>query len=136
MRILHVWDQAGVACVLAKYQRLEGHTSSVIRVSDYDRYGINSFYDDYIIFSSSQHFLERTLKEAENADIIHVHSRSDLVINIRQKFDRSKKIILHFHGTDIRGLKKRKVTNELAQNEISSNLSNFVSKSKVLAKDV
>jgi hypothetical protein len=49
MRILHIWDQAGVACIIAKYQQLEGHNSEVIRISGYDPYGINNFYK--IIYS-------------------------------------------------------------------------------------
>lgn len=31
MKILHVWDQAGVASILAKYQKKLGHDSEVIR---------------------------------------------------------------------------------------------------------
>jgi hypothetical protein len=103
MRILHVWDQAGVACILAKYQRRQGYSSSVLRVKGQDRYGINKFYSDLIIFSSEQDFIQRSLREADSAQLIHVHSRIDVIAPLRERYGNSKKIILHYHGTDIRG---------------------------------
>ena len=104
MRILHVWDQAGVACILAKYQRRQGYSSSVLRVKDQDKYGINKFYSDLRIFSSEQDFIQWSLREADSAQLIHVHSRIDVIAPLRERYGRSKKIILHYHGTDIRGL--------------------------------
>jgi glycosyltransferase involved in cell wall biosynthesis len=103
MRILHVWDQAGVACILAKYQRRQGYSSSVLRVNDRDKYGINKFYSDLIIFCSEQDFIQRSLREADSAELIHVHSRIDVIAPLREKYGKSKKIFLHYHGTDIRG---------------------------------
>ena len=103
MRILHVWDQAGVACILAKYQRRQGYSSSVLRVKGQDKYGINKFYSDLIIFCSEQDFIQRSLREADSAQLIHVHSRIDVIEPLRERYGRSKKIILHYHGTDIRG---------------------------------
>lgn len=41
MRILHVWNQAGVASIIAKYQILRGDDSRVIKISSADKYGIN-----------------------------------------------------------------------------------------------
>src|ERR687896_2535954 len=103
MRILHVWDQAGVACILAKYQRRQGYSSSVLRVNDQDKYGINKFYSDLITSCSEQDFIQRSLREADSAQLIHVHSRIDVIAPLREKYGKSKKIILHYHGTDIRG---------------------------------
>lgn len=103
MRILHVWDQAGVACILAKYQRRQGYSSSVLRVKGQDKYGINKFYSDLIIFCSEQEFIQRSLREADSAQLIHVHSRIDVIAPLRERYGKSKKIILHYHGTDIRG---------------------------------
>jgi hypothetical protein len=50
MRIIHTWDQAGVAYILDKYQRLLGHETAVIRAIDHDKYGIDAFYKKYVIF--------------------------------------------------------------------------------------
>lgn len=109
MRILHIWDQAGVAFILAKYQRLKGHDSKAIMVREYDKYGIGKFYNPYIIDATLVDFDQKSVDEAHNADILHIHSRSDLVFKMRRKYGTSKKIILQYHGTDIRGIKKQKL---------------------------
>ena len=109
MRILHVWDQAGVAFVLAKYQRLQGHNSKAIMVREYDKYGIGKFYNHYTIDATLEDFVQKSMDEAHSADILHVHSRSDMVFKFREEFGNSKRIILQYHGTDIRGIKKQKL---------------------------
>jgi hypothetical protein len=109
MRILHVWDQAGVAFVLAKYQSLQGQDSKAIMVREYDKYGIGRFYNEYVIDVTLEEFVQRSLEEAHSADIVHIHSRSDMVVRLRNEFGNSKKIILQYHGTDIRGIKKQKL---------------------------
>jgi glycosyltransferase involved in cell wall biosynthesis len=109
MRILHVWDQAGVAFVLAKYQRLHGHVSRAIMVREYDKYGIGRFYNEYVIEATLEDFVEKSIFESRSADILHIHSRSDLVFKFREEFGNSKRIILQYHGTDIRGIKRQKL---------------------------
>lgn len=120
LNILHIWDQAGVACVLAKYQRrMQGCQSKVIITSNADKFGIYDFYsssnnnnnnddNDNIadVVASPQDFVGTCLKRAEKADVIHVHSRADMVPILRKRFGDSKVIVLHYHGTDIRGLRK------------------------------
>ena len=110
IRILHVFDQAGVAFVLAKFQQLQGHESKVITTRSSDKYGIKDFYSDQIInVKSENEFLRESLKYAKSADIIHVHSRIDALLFLRKELGNSKRIILHYHGTDIRGLKRIKL---------------------------
>ena len=109
MRILHVWDQAGVAFVLAKYQRLRGHDSKAIMVKEYDKYGIAAFYSNFVVQTTLENFVQKSIDEALYADILHVHGRSDMVLRFRNEFKNSKKIILHYHGTDLRGIRKQKL---------------------------
>ena len=111
MRILHIEDAAAVACILAKYQNLtEGCESKVLKLDKYDKFGFYKFYKDYVnIITSEELFFNSILEEAKKADIIHVHSKVELVPYLRNKFGKSKKIILHYHGTDIRGLKNQKL---------------------------
>ena len=110
MRILHVWDQAGVAYTLAKYQQqVQGHEAKVIMIGNYNKYGISEFYKQYILNAALEEFTEKCIEKAKSADILHIHSRIDILLKLRQKFGNSKKIILHYHGTDIRGLKKQKL---------------------------
>ena len=103
MKILHLHDQAGVSCVLAKYQNKLGNDAKVITVSD-DKYGIYEYYHDYVQLVRQDEFIEKSLQESKYYDIIHVHSSFGMVFYLRKKYGTSKKVILHYHGTDIRGL--------------------------------
>jgi glycosyltransferase involved in cell wall biosynthesis len=111
MRILHIEDAAAVACILAKYQnQTQGYKSKVVKLDKYDKFGFYRFYKDYVnIVTSEEQFFNFVLEEAKKADIIHVHSKVELVPYLRNKFGQSKKIVLHYHGTDIRGLNKQKL---------------------------
>jgi hypothetical protein len=103
MKILHLNDQAGVACVLAKYQNKLGNEAKVIKVSD-DKYGIYEYYNKYVQLVRQEEFMEKALEEAKNYEIIHIHSLFGLVFHLRKTYGTSKKLILHYHGTDIRGI--------------------------------
>jgi hypothetical protein len=107
---LHIHDQAGVSCILAKYQRMNGIESKVLSSNKIDKFGILKFYKDYVDVVEPADFVDYCISEAKNADIIHIHSWEELVVRIRKAFGNSKKIILHYHGTDIRGLKNKKRT--------------------------
>jgi hypothetical protein len=101
--VLHIWDQAGVAFILAKFQQINGNESKVIRVKNADKYGIDEFYKEYGLFVAPEELVNRSIEEARRADVIHIHSLPEMVINIRNTYKESKVIILHYHGTDIRG---------------------------------
>jgi len=62
--ILHIWDRAGVACALAKYQTLLGHESKVLIVGSIDKYGIYEFYRKYCIQIDRLDFVKTCLSEA------------------------------------------------------------------------
>lgn len=72
MNILHVWDQAGVACILSKFQRRIGHNVSIL-TTDYDRFKIFSFYDEPLLDLVGKKFIDFVLEEYSQYDIIHVH---------------------------------------------------------------
>jgi len=78
-------------------------------VREYDKYGIGKFYNQYVIDATLADFDQKSFDEAHSADILHIHSRSDMVFKFREEFGNSKKIILQYHGTDIRGIKKQKL---------------------------
>ena len=65
----------------------------------------------------------------KSADIIHIHSAEQLVIKIRKAYGNSKKIVLHYHGTDIRGLKNK-------NNPNSSTIQNTTTRTKSFAAKV
>jgi len=129
LKVLHIHDQAGVACILAKYQRMNNIQSKVLSSNTIDKYGILKFYKNYVDIINRANFIEYCLAEAKYADIIHIHSVEQLVIKIRKVFGNSKKIILHYHGTDIRGLKNK-------DNPNSSILQNTKTRTKSVAAKV
>lgn len=107
MRVIHVCDTAGVACILTKYQCLAGHDAKVMCSRNLtDRYGIYDFYKDFIELYSNEDFMGVLVKECMQADIVHVHSNIALLRKLRLSLGIEKKIILHYHGSDIRGIKK------------------------------
>ncbi len=129
LKVLHIHDQAGVACILAKYQRMNNIKSKVLSSNTIDKYGILKFYKDYVDLVDRYNFVESCLSEAKHADIIHIHSAEQLVVKIRKAYGNSKKIILHYHGTDIRGLKNK-------NNQNSFNIQNTITRTKSFAAKV
>ena len=99
--------KTGVACILAKYLRYNGIDSKVISPYRVDKFGIFKFYKDYIDIVEPVKFVDYCISEAKEADIVHIHTMEELVIKMRKTFGNSKKIILHYHGPDLRGLKNK-----------------------------
>jgi len=69
-KILHVWDQAGVACVLAKYQRRLGHDVKVIKRAGFDKFKIYSFHG------------EREFKTLLGFQFLKIAEKSSLIQNL------------------------------------------------------
>lgn len=124
MRILHIDDAAAVSCILAKYQQqIQGHNSKVIKYDVYDKFGFYRFYRDYVTIATSEdQFLKNIVEESKSADLIHIHTRSDVFLKLRNKFGESKKMVLHYHGTDIRGLKKQKLPHRSRLSDVAISL--------------
>ena len=130
LKVLHIHDQAGVACILAKYQRMNNIESKVLSSNTIDKYGILKFYKDYVDIIDRPNFIEYCLAQAKSADIIHIHSVEQLVIKIRKVFGNSKKIILHYHGTDLRGLKNKNNPNSSTIQNTKTRTKSFAAKVK------
>ena len=94
MKILHIWDVAGVAYVLAKYQRKDGHHVKVYMRKIFDLFEIGKFYDEPQITCGAFRFIINSIFMARHYDIIHVHSWKTVPL-IKILF--RKKIILHYH---------------------------------------
>jgi len=98
-RILHVWNTAGVASVIAKFtDRLFGTKSSVITRRAADRVGLTSYGAAY--GDGPAVFFARALLMARQADVVHVHSLDRIVPWLAALYPQ-KPTVMHYHGTDI-----------------------------------
>jgi glycosyltransferase involved in cell wall biosynthesis len=108
LRVLHIWNTAGVASVIAKYMdRILCTRSLVVHRRAFDRYGVTTYGE--LWDCDAKVFALRCLLLARKFDLIHVHSFDKLVPYLKLLYP-SKPIVLHYHGTDIRGkwLQKQK----------------------------
>jgi len=100
MKILHIWSCAGVSCRIAKYMDMRHDTQSdVIITEKWDKIGLNDYRTTRI--KSKPMFGLRGLAMAKNYDLIHVHYHSIFIPFL--KFLYEKPVIMHFHGSDVRG---------------------------------
>ncbi|MFQ5439833.1 MAG: hypothetical protein ACE5DL_00045 [Nitrosopumilaceae archaeon] len=117
MRILHIWDIGGDSYIVAKFQRLLGHTVDVIKTSGFNPYKLVEFYEgeEFTPKIWVGEFYLYSLIKSRNYDLIHVHALYKLVPILR-KFYPQKKIILHYHGSDCRVTppKKRKKAEQMS----------------------
>lgn len=104
-KILHVWNTAGVASVVAKFtDRRFGTSSTVITRSAADRVGLTTYGRTYS--DGAALFFARALTMARSADLVHVHSLDRIVPWLKRLY--GKPVVLHYHGTDIEGRWKEK----------------------------
>ncbi len=99
-RVLHIWNTAGVASVIAKFtDRQFGTNSTVITRKAVDRVGLTTLGKAYR--DGATVFFLRALLMARSADIVHVHSLDRIVPWLKRLY--SKPVVMHYHGTDIEG---------------------------------
>lgn len=108
MRVLHVWNIAGVGSILAKYQRKAGHRADVIMRKSHDTLGLTNCYNpEGVLDVSGAEFIRYALWKAADYDVIHIHSAVRLVPKLRLKYPKQK-IIYHVHGGEYNGTHERK----------------------------
>ncbi len=108
MKILHIWNTAGVGSIIAKYMdRIHDTNSWLVHRRDLDKYGLTTFGELWV--SGAKTFTLKCLIEARKYDIIHIHS-FDRIVPLLKLIYSKKLIVLHYHGSEIRDqwIKKRK----------------------------
>jgi len=100
MNILHIWDQAGVASVIAKWQCRIGHNAHVIKNIKHDKMKITSYYNG-ILVKNKYVFVFKSILLARKYDIIHLHDAWFMVNFIKMLFP-EKKMVMHYHGSLVR----------------------------------
>jgi len=102
MKILHVFDCAAVACIIAKEQRKMGHDASVMSYSANDPfYTLNYYGEDRPNYRNASLFGEAVFHRAVGYDVIHVHYQYHLVPLLKEQYP-NKTIVLHYHGGEVR----------------------------------
>jgi len=100
LRILHIWNTAGMASIIAKYMdRLFDTKSLVIHRAAFDPYGLTTYGE--LWSCGAKQFVIKSLLIARHFDIIHVYYLDKIVPYLRLLYPR-KPIILHYCGDDIR----------------------------------
>lgn len=100
MRILHIWNQAGVSSILAIHQRKLGHQAKVIQQRKHDPAKISKYYGDTIM-NNKISFLFKCITESFYHDIFHLHDAWFMVIPLRILHPK-RKIVMHYHGSLVR----------------------------------
>ena len=97
MRILHIWNTAGVPQTIAKYQRILGHDVKVITRRMFNLPGFEGS-----VRGGTKQFYIRSILKSFRYNIIHVHAL-DKIVPILKKIS-NKPVVLTYHGSDIRRL--------------------------------
>lgn len=103
MKILHVWNTAGVPQTIAKFQKKLGHDVVVISRKQADKFGIGKTAPEIVKLSSlsPKLFVLKVLLISRSYDVIHVHSL-DKIVPLLKRIYPKKKVVLTYHGSDIR----------------------------------
>lgn len=99
MKILQVWEWAGIASIYSKYFRTLGHEVEVLKTQDF--FGYLPFYNNKLLKGSISTAAKVGLEIGHKYDVIHIHAMPKIVRAYRQQFP-NKKIIIHYHGTEAR----------------------------------
>lgn len=95
MKILQVFDIAGVAYVLNKYLNRAGHQSQVLNM--HDPFGFNDFYGGTKCKDETEMMAELD-RRAPEADILHLHTVYSYLPRLRKY---GKPIVMHYHGSEL-----------------------------------
>lgn len=100
MRILHVWNTAGVASIIAKFMdRLFSTESLVVHRKKFDKFGFTVYGE--LWDCGSYRFILKIIWLARKFDIIHIHDL-DILLPILRRIYPKKPLIIHYHGSKIR----------------------------------
>jgi len=114
--VLFIWDIAGIASMLAKGMTAAGLNCSCMMRKAFDKGRISEFYGALLHDGSGKTFIEAAKKASSKARILHFSYLDSFSVKgspnkspLLPLFSSpSKKLIMHYHGSDIRGRGKEK----------------------------
>lgn len=98
LKILHVWEVAGVASTLSRHLAPLGYDCKVICSDKGDPFG---FTENHINHSKPLTAV-LLIAEAIKYDLLHIHFHDELLPLLRRVYP-LKPMVMHYHGSDIRG---------------------------------
>jgi glycosyltransferase involved in cell wall biosynthesis len=108
MKVLHIWDTAGTASIIAKYMDMVfGTESLVVHTKTFDLFGLTTYGELWDCGANT--FSLRCLLLARKFDVVHIHTFDKLIPFLKVIYPK-KPVVLHYHGSEIRGnwlLKRR-----------------------------
>ncbi len=101
IRILHIWNTAGCASILAKFMdRKFSSESWVITRQASDQFGFTVYGET--LTSGSKWFVLQAVKRARKYDLIHVHAL-DKIVPLLKRIYSKKPVVMHYAGSMVRG---------------------------------
>lgn len=102
-KVIHIWDICGIGGLLSRYlDRHYDYESIAVARASHDPF--LHARDKAIVWKhGAKVWLARCLWKARNYDIIHIHSGIQWIPIFKQAYKDSKKIVIHLHGTKVRG---------------------------------
>jgi hypothetical protein len=104
MKILHIYNPAGIAIILAKYMdKIYGTKSSVVDAANHFDATANVGLSDNgeVLSSHKRIFAIQCLLKSLNFDLIHLHGYDRITPYLKMVYPH-KMVVLQYHGTDIR----------------------------------
>ncbi len=107
MKVLHVWNTAGIGSIIAKWEnKLLNWKTNVFMYKAYDPFGFTIFGELWGSEKASVNekivFFLKSLIKSKEYDIIHIHYHDVFIPFIKKLYRNNKLIIMHYHGSDIR----------------------------------
>jgi hypothetical protein len=103
-KVLHVWDSAGIASLFCRELNRRGFESKALMRSIHDPFKMTKYYGQESLDLEGRPFLDYAKKLAVNYGIIHIHGIFEIVPEYKKSFP-NKKIVLHFHGSNLTNAK-------------------------------
>jgi len=101
-KVIHIWDICGIGGLLSRYlDRHYDYESVAIARASHDPF-LHAKDKALVWNHGAKVWLARCVLKARNYDIIHIHSGIHW-IPIFRKANKTAKIVIHLHGTKIRG---------------------------------
>jgi len=100
LKVLHIWNTAGVGSIIARHMdKTFGTQSWVITIGRSDKFGLTTYGECWDC--GAKIFTLKALLISIRYDLLHIHSFDRMVPLLKIVYPK-KPVVLHYHGTDIR----------------------------------